>query len=163
MRAIQSALAAMKPKRKLGVIAAPGDRRDVDIQELAVVAANTFDRIIVREDYSLRGRDRGEIASLIAETIQRTKPSLPLTVIIDEHEAVQEALSIARSGDTLVLLIDSVDDVIEQVKQAGKAVEMEESEALWCPVPDVPSSNGQRPKVLVAEGAIHDGEPDGHS
>ncbi len=163
MRAIQTALSAMKPKRKIGVIAAPGDRRDVDIQEFAVVAANTFDRIIVREDYALRGRDRGEIANLIAETIQRTRPSLPLTVILDEHEAVQEALGMARPGDTLVLLIDSVDDVIEQVKQAGKAVEMEESEALWCPVPELPSTNGQRPKALVAEGAIHDGEPDGHS
>jgi cyanophycin synthetase len=163
MRAIQSALAAMKPKRKIGVIAAPGDRRDVDIQELAVVAANTFDRVIVREDYSLRGRDPGEIAALITETIQRTRPSLPVSVIVDEHEAVREALSIARPGDTLVLLIDSVDDVIEQVKQAGKTAQMEESEALWCPVPEVPSSNGQRPKAMVTEGAIHDGEPDGHS
>ena len=163
MRAIQVALSAMKPKRKIGVIAAPGDRRDVDIQELAVVAANTFDRIIVREDYSLRGRDPGEIAGLIAETVQRTKPSLPLTVILDEHAAVQEALNMARPGDTLVLLIDSVDSVIEHVKQAGKTAQMEESEALWCPVPEIPFSNGQRPKALVVEGARHDGEPDGHS
>jgi cyanophycin synthetase len=163
MRAIQAALSAMKPKRKIGVIAAPGDRRDVDIQELAVVAANTFDRIIVREDYSLRGRDPGEIAGLIAETVQRTRPSLPLTVILDEHAAVQEALNMARPGDTLVLLIDSVDSVIEHVKQAGKTAQMEESEALWCPVPEIPFSNGQRPKALVTEGARHDGEPDGHS
>ena len=34
----------MAPRRAIGVIAAPGDRRDADIQELAAIAADTFDR-----------------------------------------------------------------------------------------------------------------------
>jgi cyanophycin synthetase len=146
LKAIQVAVQQMKPRRKIGVVAAPGDRRDADIQELAVVAANTFDWIIVREDDDLRGRERGEIADLIAETIRRTKPSLPMSVVLDEMEAVSQALQMARAGDIVVLFIDSVDKVIEYVKMAGQAVSMEQSDAFWCPVPD-PSPANQRARA----------------
>jgi cyanophycin synthetase len=161
MRAIQSAMAAMKPRRKIAVVAAPGDRRDADIQELAVVAANTFDWIVVREDNDLRGRELGEVSTLIAETIRRTKPSLPVSIVLNEEDSVRQALSMARPGDMVVLFIDSVDAVIEQVKQAGKTVHMEGSDAFWCPVPDPTPSNGHRSTVLASD-LVNDGEQ-GHS
>ena len=145
LKAIQSALQQMKPRRKIGVVAAPGDRRDADIQELAVVAANTFDWIIVREDDDLRGRERGEVADLIAETIRRTKPSLPMSIILDETESVSQALQMARAGDTVVLFIDSVDKVIEQVKRAGQTASIEQSDAFWCPVPEPAQHDDQPP------------------
>jgi cyanophycin synthetase len=157
MRAIQSAMSAMKPRRKIAVVAAPGDRRDADIQELAVVAANTFDWIVVREDNDLRGRERGEVSDLITETIRRTKPSLPVSVVLDEEESVRQALSMARAGDTVVLFIDSVDAVIQQVKEAGKSAYMDESEAFWCPVPEPAPSNGHRATVLAGD-LVKDGE-----
>ncbi|MDQ6694763.1 MAG: cyanophycin synthetase [Chloroflexota bacterium] len=136
LRAVQGAISQMRPRRSIGVIASPGDRRDVDIQELAIVAANTFDWVIIREDDSLRGRERGEVSQLIAETITRVKPSLSITIIIDEMEAVSQALEMARSGDLVVLFADHVDETIEQVKLAGKVAEKEESDAFFCPVPE---------------------------
>jgi len=154
LKAIQSALQQMKPRRTIGVVSAPGDRRDADIQELAVVAANTFDSIIVREDDDLRGRERGEIANLIAETIRRTKPSLPLSITLDETESVNQALQMAQAGDTIVLFIDSVDDVIEQVKQAGQAAAVEQSDAFWCPVPEPSHGRKHAHADLAAEAAI---------
>src|SRR4029453_5253206 len=53
-------------RRRTGVIASPGDRRDKDIRELGEVAARHFDALIVREDRNLRGRQPGEIAELVA-------------------------------------------------------------------------------------------------
>lgn len=135
MRAIQSAVQQMRPRRTIGLIASPGDRRDVDIQELALVAANTFDWIIVREDDALRGRERGEVAHLIAETIHRARPSLPATIIIDEAEAVQQALDMARPGDLVVVFIDRVDETTEQVKAVQQALENEQKESFWVPMP----------------------------
>ena len=44
---------------RIGVIATAGDRRDADMVELGQVAAQHFDVVIVREDTSLRGRQRG--------------------------------------------------------------------------------------------------------
>ena len=143
------------------MIAAPGDRRDADIQELAVVAADTFDWIIVREDDDLRGRERGEVAALITETIRRTRPSLPISIVLNEEDSVRQALNMARPGDTVVLFIDSVDQVIEQVKQAGKSVHMDESDAFWCPVPEPSLSGNHSPRMLAKE-LVNDGEH-GHS
>jgi cyanophycin synthetase len=158
VKAIQAALTQMKPRRKLGVVAAPGDRRDADIQELAVVAANTFDWIIVREDPDLRGREPGEVAGLIAETIRRTKPALPLSIITDEQEAVEEALRMARAGDIVVLFVDSVDKVISQVKRNADAVTIEQSDQFWCPVPD-PSPSGKRARMDAVTELANQGIP----
>jgi cyanophycin synthetase len=138
LRAIQEAVRQMRPSRTIGVVAAPGDRRDADIQELATVAAHTFDAIIVREDYDLRGREPGEVASLIAAAVSRANPALPLTVIRDEYQAVAEVLKAVRQGDLLVIFVDSVDETIEQVRAASKAIAMEKSDVLWCPIPDAP-------------------------
>ena len=134
LRAIQAAVAQMRPRRAIGIVAAPGDRRDADIQELAAVAANTFDWIIVREDDDVRGRERGEVAHLIADTIARTRPSLPLTIVLDEAEAVRQALEMARAGDLLVIFVDRVDETIEQVKSASKELAEEESGSFWVPM-----------------------------
>ncbi|HYP20384.1 MAG TPA: cyanophycin synthetase, partial [Chloroflexia bacterium] len=150
LKAVQAAIGQMKPRRSIGVVAAPGDRRDADIQELAVVAANTFDWIIVREDDDLRGRERGEVAHLISETIKRTRPSLPVTIIEDEAESVEQALEMARAGDLVVVFVDRVDETIEQIKRAGKAAEIEQSDAFWCPVPEPSTANQRtRPEAIA--------------
>ena len=141
VRAVQQALALLKPRRKLAVVAAPGDRRDADIQELAVIAANTFDFLVVREDDSLRGRERGEVAELIATTVQRTRPSLPLRTTLDEMTAVREVLEQARAGDAVVLFIDKIDDVIALVRERVQAAAASQSDAFWCPVPEVSSNH----------------------
>jgi Mur ligase family, glutamate ligase domain len=146
LRAIQTAISQMRPRRAIGVVAAPGDRRDADIQELATVAAGTFDWIIVREDDDLRGREPGEIAHLIADTIARARPSLPLTIIPDEAEAVEQALEMAREGDLVVVFVDRVDETIEQVKEAARAVAIEESGSFWVPMPGS-SSKAQRSRM----------------
>jgi cyanophycin synthetase len=143
LRAIQAAIGQMQPRRTIGVVAAPGDRRDADIQELAVVAAHTFDWVIVREDDDLRGREPGEVAHLIADTIARAKPSLPLSIITDEAESVDQALEMARPGDLVVVFVDRVDETIEQVKAAAQALVMEQSESFWVPLNN-PTLSGQR-------------------
>jgi cyanophycin synthetase len=148
VKAVQQAIVLMKPKRKIGVVAAPGDRRDADIQELAVIAANTFDWVVVREDDDLRGRERGEVAGLITETVKRTRPSLPMSTTLDEIAAVSEALDMARPGDAVVLFIDKIDDVIELVKERARAAAAGQSDAFWCPVPDAPTRRRDAPSEI---------------
>ncbi len=191
LKAIQTAISHLRPRRSIGVVAAPGDRRDADIQELAVIAANTFDWVIVREDDDLRGRERGEVAHLIADTIARTCPSLPISIIQDEFEATDQALEMARQGDLVVIFVDHVDETIEQVKHASKAAAIEQSESFWVPLPGSPGAmrtraetmtddqrpttddgfgslnpiaspgNGHQPALITP--VMHDGEPEGHS
>ena len=43
-------------QRRILVLAAPGDRRDEDLAEIARIAAGVFDHYILRRDDNLRGR-----------------------------------------------------------------------------------------------------------
>lgn len=143
LKAMQGAIRQMNPRRSVGIIAAPGDRRDADIQELAVVAANTFDRIIVREDADLRGREPGEVAELIKETVLRTNPSLPVSIILDEAESLSTAMADAQPGDLIVAFVDKVDETIERVRRASRTAAIEQSDAFAVPMPDT-SPAGKR-------------------
>ncbi|HYJ79073.1 MAG TPA: cyanophycin synthetase, partial [Longimicrobiaceae bacterium] len=58
--------AGMSARRRLGVVTAPGDRRDEDIREVGRLAAG-LDAVIVKEDGDLRGRPDGQIAALVRE------------------------------------------------------------------------------------------------
>ena len=69
-----------------------------------------------------------------------------MTIIEDEAESVEQALEMARAGDLVVVFVDRVDETIEQIKRASKAVEIEQSDAFWCPVPE-PSTANQRTRA----------------
>jgi cyanophycin synthetase len=109
---------AIVVRRRVGVIAVPGDRRDQDMIEMGEIASDHFDRVIVREDANLRGRDPGESANLVASGVEaRMKAgkgrARVAEVVTDEIEAVQRALSGANDGDLVVLCVDRLDEVWE--------------------------------------------------
>jgi cyanophycin synthetase len=108
--------------RRLGVLAAPGDRRDEDILELARAAAPAFDFIILREDDNLRGRRRGDTGALVRQGLvaagfpeDRISPE-----VYSEEEAVQRSLEAAQPGDLLVIFGDDLDRVWQQIVSFGR-------------------------------------------
>ena len=54
-------------RRTIGMISAPGDRRDVDIRAIGAIAGKTFDLLVIKEDNDRRGRKEGDIAKLLWE------------------------------------------------------------------------------------------------
>jgi len=151
LRAMQSALQQMDPRRAIGVIASPGDRRDADIRELAQVAAHTFDWLIVREDDDKRGREPGEVARMIASQVASACPSLPVCVIEDEIEAVEQALDMARDHDVVVVFADKVEEVIECVREASRAIRETEQSFSWSPSVDLTQAHGRDRIVAVSQ------------
>ncbi len=103
---------------KIGVIGAPGDRRNADIQELGELAAEMFDRVIIKEDTDLRGRERHEVADLLCRGITRISPNFPYQIILDEKEAITKALAIAPDRSLVVIFPEKVDQTIELIKKA---------------------------------------------
>jgi cyanophycin synthetase len=102
---------------RIGVIGAPGDRRDQDLQKLGVLAAQIFDRVIIKEDEDNRGRKRGEVAALISEGIKKEKPDFPYEIILDEQTAIETALLKATENSLVVILPDKVDRALNLLKQ----------------------------------------------
>jgi cyanophycin synthetase len=107
-------------RRRIGVVASPGDRRDKDIRELGEVAARHFDALLVREDRNLRGRQPGEIAELLAAgaraAMGKGARCRSLEVVPDELEATKLALDRANPGDLVVLCADQVDAIVDELQ-----------------------------------------------
>jgi cyanophycin synthetase len=156
-RAMQGAIEAMQPRRAIGVIASPGDRRDADTRELATIAGETFDWIIIREDDDTRGRERGEVARLMSDTIKQVCPSTPVCIVEDELESVDQALGMARGGDLVVIFADQIDEVIERVRRAGKALEVVREEMAH-PVPAIPDTPSNKRRTGNGNGTGKQGD-----
>ena len=112
---------------ELGVVATAGDRRDEDMRELGRVAARYFDEVIVREDRSSRGRERGETAMLIMEGVHQAieiggARAGYAEIVIDEMDAARRALDRSRPGDIVVLCVDYATEVYKELeKRRGSA------------------------------------------
>ena len=115
-----------KPSR-IAVIATAGDRRDEDVRELGLVAADHFDVVVVREDVALRGRGRGSTAKLVAEGLAarmadgaRTRQ---IETVLDERAAVRHAMNRANPGDLVVLCVDKHPAVMAELENWSRRAE----------------------------------------
>ena len=95
--------------RRVIVLAAPGDRRDEDIAEIARLAAPHFDHFICKRDDNLRGRGDDEVPRMLRETLMESGvDSDAIEIVADEQQAVDHALRFAAPGDLLLVLGDDV-------------------------------------------------------
>ncbi|HYN89670.1 MAG TPA: cyanophycin synthetase, partial [Ardenticatenaceae bacterium] len=107
--------------RKIGVVGAPGDRRNQDIEEVAEIAARTFDHLVLREDDDRRGRATGEIAALMERAALRVGfPASEITVIPSEEAAINGALTMARQGDLVYISGDKLTRCWKQLIYFGR-------------------------------------------
>ena len=95
--------------RRIVVVAAPGDRRDEDIQDIARAVAGRFDHYLVNRDDSLRGRDGDEVPRIIARALQAAGVAeAAIEQIPDEQQAIDAALRMGRPGDLLLVFADAL-------------------------------------------------------
>jgi cyanophycin synthetase len=103
-------------RRRICVLAAPGDRRDEDIRAIADEASGHFDHYICRADDSRRGRGDAEVPEMLRDQLlAKGVEASAITVIPDEVLAVAAALDMAREGDLLMLFVDNVRRCWKQV------------------------------------------------
>ncbi len=103
--------------RLVGVIAAPGDRRDDVIRNVGRVAGCGFEYLFIKEDTDLRGRQPGETAELLRRgALEAGIPAERITTIFAEDAAVQAALSAAMPGDLIVVFYEKYDKVLTVIE-----------------------------------------------
>ncbi|MCZ6694240.1 MAG: cyanophycin synthetase [Bacteroidetes bacterium] len=115
LRALQQMIEKMDGSPKIGMIAGIGDRRPEDNYEVGVVAAETFDEIIIRQDKNLRGKTESELIKMIHDGIKSVDPNKPVTIIPSEKEAITFAITNAKKGSLLVFCSDVVPDALNLV------------------------------------------------
>jgi cyanophycin synthetase len=151
--------------RRIGVISAPGDRRDDDIRELAKAAAPAFDLILLREDDHRRGRAAGEIGDLLRQGLLAAGfPAERIAAeIFAEEGAVQRALETAQPGDLVVLFGDNLDRSWRQIVSFGKGSEVSEAvpvSPLFTADAELPLPTRLAPPPSMAEAGRSAGEHD---
>ncbi len=102
---------------KVGIISGTGDRRDEDIKELGRISGRSFDEIIIRQDKNLRGRTAEEIVNLLVDGINETKTKdIPVTIILNEKEAIMHAYNTAKPGSLITIMCDVVAEALDLIK-----------------------------------------------
>ncbi len=102
--------------RRIVTLAAPGDRRDEDIEAIAATAAGHFDHYILKADDNRRGRDLNEVPQILQKVLlQAGVDESAMEIIADEQEAIHHALTIAAEGDLVVIFGDEVHRCWKQI------------------------------------------------
>ena len=150
--------------RRIVVLAAPGDRRDEDIVDIATAAAGKFDHYICRRDDNLRGRDGDEVPLILARAlIAAGVPEAAIEQIPDEQQAVDTALRMGQPGDLLLIFADTLTRSWKQIikfrpEGAPAAVRAAPSESL--PLIDAQAQAQARARDeelrVMMDGAVRD-------
>jgi cyanophycin synthetase len=102
--------------KRIVSLAAPGDRRNEDIEDIARTAAGHFDVYVCRRDDYRRGRGDDEVPQMLRTTLlHEGVPEEAIYVVPDEQEATQRALELAGHGDLLVIFGDKIKRCWKQI------------------------------------------------
>jgi cyanophycin synthetase len=121
--ALAEAARGLSPGRLVGVVAAPGDRRDADLVDIGATCAAGFDELVVYETEN-RGRVAGSVAAQLVEGIRLAKfEEDRLQVELDVHEAIRAGLSRCVPGDLLVFGCGSdISELLEAIRPTSPEV-----------------------------------------
>jgi cyanophycin synthetase len=112
---IKKFLAKVEERPKTGIICIAGDRRDEDIRAVGMLAATTFDKIIIRHDKTPRQRSGREVENLLTEGVLQINSRIPLMTIPDEKEAINRAIEEAEKGSFIFVCADKVHETLAYV------------------------------------------------
>jgi cyanophycin synthetase len=111
-------MAGRLPNRRVtGVVGVPGDRNDDIVMASGKVAAEGFHRLFVKEDLDLRGRARGEIATLLKTAIREVSPDKECRVIHNECDALEAALQDLEDGELIVVFYEKLSPILDVLKR----------------------------------------------
>jgi len=117
---------SLKPSKITAIIAAAGDRMDKYIIELGEISAEFCDKIIIREQADLRGRNVGESASLIHIGVNNKGfDENNLSIIYKEEDAIINAMENAEEGEVIVLFTQCLDVIMPAINQYLKRKNMQ--------------------------------------
>ncbi len=116
-KAMKEYLRQFEKERLIGIISAVGDRRDEDIVECGLLAAQMFDYVIIRQEADLRGRGGDNIIELLKKGIASADKEITVEVIENENLAVEKALEIANKGEIVVALSEMYQNVIDIIQK----------------------------------------------
>ncbi|MGI6698620.1 MAG: cyanophycin synthetase [Clostridia bacterium] len=119
-RAVGEALSGMGAERLVGIIGVPGDRLIRDMIEVGGICAGIFDKVYIKEDKDLRGRQPGETAGYLMEGLLREGfPRENMELEYDETKALWKAIKSAKPGDLIAIFYEDLQPVLDTIERAS--------------------------------------------
>ncbi|MEE9207936.1 MAG: cyanophycin synthetase [Gemmatimonadota bacterium] len=110
--------------RRICVLAAPGDRRDQDVGDIARAAAGCFDLYICKRDDALRGREPNEIPEMLRSELMAAGVSEDQILMVpDEQLAIDTGLRAAEPDDLLLVFGDQIKRCWDQITRFSPGLE----------------------------------------
>jgi len=117
LRGLIKFISKLPNKYRTVVINGTGDRREDDIREFGKIAADHFDRIVIRTGNYLRGRTPDELHALLQEGMAQSDCNPQVRVIPEGRDAIHHAIKHGRKGELVVTLADKVPADISYVQE----------------------------------------------
>lgn len=109
---------SLKQNRIISIISSPGDRLDEYIKKLGEIAGKSSDIVFIKETFDRRGRKPLDITNLLTEGIKASlNKDVKVFPIIDEKEAIDKALIIAKEGDIILDFTQHLEVVIPAINE----------------------------------------------
>jgi cyanophycin synthetase len=115
LEAIAKFISLQEAEWNIGIIAAPGDRRDEDIRSIGRISARVFDHIIIRDDVDLRGRRAQDIQRLLIEGMNEEKTGIRMDIIPNEADALTFAIRNARNNTLISVFSEAPGTAIKTI------------------------------------------------
>ncbi|MEN6566284.1 MAG: cyanophycin synthetase [Veillonellales bacterium] len=129
-QALISTMHRLDAARLVGVVAAPGDRRDDVTLNIGRIAGSGFDFIYIKEDEDLRGRKPGETAELLRRGILDAGfPVDRIVTVLPEKAAVTRALTNAKPSDLIVVFYEKYDVVMAAIQEFREQLILDSAES----------------------------------
>lgn len=106
-------------RRVTAVFTVPGDREDDLIMESGRVVARSFDRLIIKEDCDLRGREPGQVAEFLYRGAHETDDTIECVTVLDECMAVRTALESMMDDEIVFVFYDDYRKVSGVLNEYG--------------------------------------------
>lgn len=116
-RAVLKCLKKIKNKRVIGVIGIPGDRKDNMAISVGKLCGKYIDKIYIKEDRDKRGRKKEEMARLLEKGVLLSGEKKFYKIILDEKEALKEALKTSLKGDIIVVFYEELQPLIDVINE----------------------------------------------
>ena len=123
IQALVHAVDNMPAGKRSVVISGAGDRRDQDIRDQTKILGQAFDDVVLYEDACQRGREDGEVLSLLREGLQGAERTQHVQEVRGEFKAIDTAMDRLQPGELCLILIDQVEEALAYIAQKVKATD----------------------------------------
>jgi cyanophycin synthetase len=106
-------------ERCVAAVTLPGDRRDDLLAACAQVVADGVGRAVLYDDDDPRGRQPGEVSTLVEREMRARRPKLRAVRAVGCRDAVTAALGIAAPGDVVLVLYEKLEPVLDLLAELG--------------------------------------------